>query len=126
MLNNNKTYDNRNLRDRQKVFNDGIVNFFIAEERVLIRQKAHFYFSKESVSYEKYIEASQNSERKVIAIGVPAQSVEIEHGDIALINDTYYVVDHVQYKDYNRPTWYKVFLNESTIPFIRGISDEEV
>lgn len=126
MLNNNKTYDNRNLRDRQKVFNDGIVEFYEADERILKKKKARFYFSQESIKYETYLEASQNSKRAVVAIGVPAQSVPIVHGDIALLNGKYYIVDHSQYKDYEKPNWYKVFLNETTIPFVNEVDDEEI
>ena len=34
MLNSNYTFDNRNLRDREKSFNAGIVYFYNADERV--------------------------------------------------------------------------------------------
>ena len=83
MLTNNKTYDDSNLRDHLKVFNDGVVDFYEASERVLKKLKAHFYYAVESISYETYLEASQNSKRDVIAIAIPAQGETIEHGDIA-------------------------------------------
>lgn len=124
MLNTNKTYDNRNLRDKQQLFNDGLVIFYNAVERVLKSEKARFYFSNESISYETYLKAEQNSKRDVVAIGIPAQGSKIEHGDIAKINDTYYKVDHVQYKDYNKPEWYKVFLNSTTIPFVNEVEND--
>lgn len=110
MLTNNKTYDDSNLRYHLKVFNDGVVDFYEASERVLKKLKAHFYYAVESISYETYLEASQNSKRDVIAIAIPAQGETIEHGDIAKIGDKFYQVDHVQYKDYNLPHYYKVFL----------------
>lgn len=118
MLNSNKTYDDSNLRDKLKVFNDGVVDFYEANERVLKKLKAHFYYAIESISYETFLEASQNSKRDVIAIGVPAQGEKIEHGDIAKIDDKYYIVDHVQYKDYNVPNYYKVFLYGTTNQYV--------
>lgn len=126
MLNNNKTCDNSNLRDRAKNFNDGVVDFYEANERVLKKRKARFYFSRESISYETYLDASQNSRRSVMAIGVPAQHIPIEHGDIARIDGKYYMVDHAQYKDYEQPNWYKVFLNETTIPYVNEVEDENI
>lgn len=122
MLNTSKTHIN--LRDNQHVFNDGLVIFYSAVERVLKSEKARFYFSNESISYETFLQAEQNSKRDVIAIGIPAQGTKIEHGDIAKIGDTYYKVDHVQYKDYSKPEWYKVFLNSSTIPYINEVQDD--
>lgn len=126
MLNNNKTYDNSNLRDKAKNFNDGVVDFYEANERVLKKRKARFYFSRESISYETYLDASQNSRRSVMAIGIPAQHIPIEHGDVALINGKFYMVDHAQYKDYEQPNWYKVFLNETTIPYVNEVENENI
>lgn len=117
MLNSNKTYDDSNLRDKLKVFNDGVVEFYEANERVLKKMKARFYYGLESVSYERYLDASQNSKRDVMAIAIPAQGEKIEHGDIAKIEDKYYQVDYAQYQDYNVPHWYKVYMNSSTIPY---------
>lgn len=122
MLNTTKTHIN--LRDNQHVFNDGLVIFYNAVERVLKSEKARFYFSNESISYETFLQAEQNSKRDVIAIGIPAQGTKIEHGDIAMIGNTYYKVDHVQYKDYNKPEWYKVFLNSSTIPYVNEVQND--
>ena len=118
MLNDNKTYDNSNLRDVAKSFNDGVVILYNADERILGEQKAQYNYSRESVSYETYQLADQNSRTAVIAIGIPYGGPTIEHGDIAKINDEYYMVNHVQYKDYNHPNWYKVFMTRSTIPFV--------
>lgn len=122
MLNTTKTHIN--LRDNQHVFNDGLVIFYNAVERVLKSEKARFYFSNESISYETFLQAEQNSKRDVIAIGIPEQGTKIEHGDIAMIGNTYYKVDHVQYKDYNKPEWYKVFLNSSTIPYVNEVQND--
>lgn len=126
MLNNNKTYDNSNLRDHLKVFNDGIVNFYESEERILVREKAHFYYSKESISYETYLKASQNTNRSVIAIGIPSEGTTILPGDIAEIEGKYYKVDHIQFKDFGKPNYYKVYLNEATVPYIKENENEEI
>lgn len=126
MLNNNKTYDNSNLRDHLKVFNDGIVHFYESEERVLIREKAHFYYSRESISYETYLKASQNTNRAVIAIGIPAEGNTILPGDIAEIEGEYYKVDHIQFKDYGKPNYYKVYLNGATVPYMKETENEEI
>ena len=126
MLNNNKTYDNSNLRDHLKVFNDGIVNFYESEERILVREKAHFNYSKESISYETYLKASQNTNRSVIAIGIPSEGTTILPGDIAEIEGKYYKVDHIQFKDFGKPNYYKVYLNEATVPYIKENENEEI
>lgn len=121
MLNNNKTYDNSNLRDVQKTFNDGKVVFYNASERVLEDVKAEYYYSRESISYESYTMAEQNGKTAVVAIGIPYGGTVIEHGDVAKINGDYYMVDHVQFKDSNRPNWYKVFLERSTVPYYEDV-----
>lgn len=132
MLKNNKMYDSQNLRGMQKVFNDGVVNFYTAEGRVLKEEKARFYYSRESVSFESYTQGSQDSKTEIFAIGIPAQSTVIEHGDVALINKEYYFVDHTQYKDDKHPAYYKVYLERTTIPYVDtkeeswGDEDEEV
>lgn len=126
MLSSNKTYDNSNLRDHLKVFNDGIVNFYESEERILVREKAHFYYSRESISYETYLKASQNTNRSVIAIGIPAEGTTILPGDIAEIEGKYYKVDHIQFKDFGKPNYYKVYLNEATVPYIKENENEKI
>lgn len=132
MLKNNKMYDSQNLRGMLKVFNDGVVDFYTAEGRVLKEEKAHFYYSRESVSFESYTQGSQDSKTAVYAIGIPAQGEQIEHGDVALINEEYYFVDHVQFKDDKHPAYYKVYLERTTVPYIDfkkeidGDDDEEV
>lgn len=120
MLTNNKTYDNSNLRDHAKVFNSGHVEFHKAEERLLLETFATYDYCVESISYKTYLEASQHSRKAVIAIGIPAGGTPIEHGDIAILNgdtETPYYVDHVEYQDYARPVWFKVYLERSTIPY---------
>ena len=113
-----------NLNMRQKTFNDGVVTFYAAEGRVLGKEKAHYYFSRESVSYESYTYANQSSKTAVFAIGIPAQGITIEHGDVALINGDYYNVDHAQYKDDKRPEYYKVYLEKATVPYVNGDEEE--
>lgn len=117
MLNSNKTYDNSNLRDVQKVFNDGLAVFYHSEERMKGDEKARYNFSIESISYNTFNSAKQNNVTCVMAIGVPVGGPVIEHGDICEIGDTQYIVDHAQYKDKNVPHWYKVYLERSTIPY---------
>ena len=106
------------------MFNDGVVTFYTAEGRVLGKEKAYYYFSRESVSYESYTYGSQSSKTAVFAIGIPAQGTAIEHGDVALINGEYYSVDHAQYKDDKRPEYYKVYLTRTTVPYVSGDEEE--
>ena len=118
MLNNNKTYDNRNLRDRQKVFNDGFCEVYEAKERELGEHKGRYYFSKESVSYNSFDKARQDGEKVVMAIGIPCDTA-CNHGDAVQINDEWYTVDYAQLKTYNVPVWLKVFLTKPTLPYRR-------
>ena len=117
MLNTNYTYDNRNLRDKQKSFNDGVAYFYNANERVKGELKAKYYFSKESISLDSYLKASQNNITVTMAIGIPEGMPLIEHGDIAVFNNEEYLVTYSQYQTYERPHWYKVYLERSTIPY---------
>lgn len=117
MLNTNYTYDNRNLRDKQKMFNAGVAYFYNAEERVKCDLKGKFYFSKESVSLNSYLNAKQNNTTVELAIGIPESPIIIEHGDIAIIDDEEYMVTYSQYQDYEYPHWYKVYLERNTIPY---------
>lgn len=112
MLSNNKTYDNTNLRDHLKVFNDGIAIVYHAEERILNAVKGRFYYSVESVTYQKYIQAEQNSKTIVMSIGIPQGGCVVEHGDVVEINNEFYFVDHVQHKDYERPLWWQLYLTK--------------
>ena len=117
MLNTNYTYDNRNIRDKQKMFNAGVVYFYNAEERVKGSLKEKYYFSKESISLDSYLKASQNNITATLAIGIPEGGAIIEHGDIAIINGEEYMVTYAQFQDYERPNWYKVYLERNTIPY---------
>lgn len=126
MLNTNKTYDNRNIRDKQKLFNDGVVDIYYASERILKKKKGHYYYSQESVSYQTYLEAEQNSKYEVLAIGISENNVVPEHGDICVINGTFYMLDHATYNDYNRPKWYKLYLNSTTIPYVIDEVKDEI
>lgn len=112
MLTNNKTYDNSNLRDHTKTFNDGVVVIYKADERILTEIKGRYYFSKESISYQKYTQAEQNSKTVIMSIGIPQGSEPVEHGDVAEINGELYFVDHVQHKDYERPLWWQLYLTK--------------
>ena len=117
MLNSNYTYDNRNLRDREKSFNAGIVYFYNADERVKGKVKEKYYFADESISLDSFLKAQQNNATVTRAIGIPVGGTVIEHGDIAVIGDDEYIVTHAQYQDYARPVWYKVYLERTTIPY---------
>lgn len=117
MLNRNKTYDNSNLRDVQKVFNDGVAVFYEACERVAESKKGKKFFSRESISFETYTRADQNSKTIVKAIGVPEGGFDIEHGDVVIVNGEQYIVSHAQLKTYEHPNWYKVYLERPTIEY---------
>ena len=123
MLNRNKTYDNSNLRDVQKMFHDGVCGVYQAHERVLGKLIGKYYFSRESVSYERYYDAVQNSETAVIAIGIPVSNIQFDTGMIVVINGEQYRIDHAQFKNYEKPNWYKVYLRRSE--FIYAENDGE-
>lgn len=126
MLSNNKIYDNTNLRDHLKVFNDGVVTVYKANERILTEIKGRFYFSKESISYQKYTQAEQNSKTIVMSIGIQQGGDPVEHGDVAEINGEFYFVDHVQHKDYERPVWWQLYLTKPTNAYAVRVENREV
>lgn len=117
MLSSNKTYDNSNLRDKQKTFNDGILTVYTAEERILKEVKGEFYFSIESVSFDKYLQAHQNSKTVNAAVGIPESNIPVEHNDVVKIGNDFYKVTHAQRKDFESPNWYKLYLEKATIAY---------
>ena len=118
MLNSNKTYDNSNLRDVQKVFNDGLVSIYSAHERNLGEKKGDFYFSRETLRFGRYLEAEQNNTTITRVIGVPIPTgIEIKPMDVAVINDEQYIIRFIDFRDWYRPPFYKLALMRSTIVY---------
>lgn len=119
MLHSNKTYDNSNLRDVQKVFNAGIVKVYKARGRELQECLGTLRYSLESVSFETQTIANQDGNKTVEAIGVPALpgAPVIEKGYVLSIEGQHYVVKHAQYKDTHKPCWYKVYMERGTVPY---------
>lgn len=117
MLHSNKTYDNSNIRDAQKVFNDGFAMFYIADERMIKERIGNKPISEESISLESFTKAEQNGRIIVRVIGVPVGGFVPEHGYVAVVNGEQYVVTHSQRKDYERPNWWKVYLERPTIEY---------
>ena len=116
MLSSNKTYDNSNLRDVQKCFNDGKVKIYSAHERVLGDEKADLYFSRETLRFDRYLQAEQNNTTIERVIGVPIPTgIEIKPMDIAVIDGVQYVIWYIDFRDWYRPPFYKLALQRSTI-----------
>lgn len=116
MLNNNKTYENSNLRDVQKTFNDGIVRIYSAKERKLIRLKGEFMFSNESVGSNQFYEAHVNNINIDRSIGVLANDI-ITLQDVAKIDNVFYRIVRIQYKDNNKPHWLNIVLERSVFNY---------
>ena len=71
MLSNNKTYENNNLRDVQKTFNDGVCDVYEAEERFITKYKGRFQFCNESIGITHFYEAYANKIGIDLIISIP-------------------------------------------------------
>lgn len=117
MFKNNKTYDNSNLRDVQKTFNDGLCSVYQLKERMLGDKIGDFRFSNESVTYQRYLEAEQNNQTISRSIGIPKGTKDVLERMAVKIGEDWYLIDHIQLKTYDHPTWLKMFLERTTIPY---------
>lgn len=116
MLNNHKVNTNRELRQVQKVFNDGKCIVFECKERTLLKKKGEFFFSNESVGVGHYFEAYNNNISVDRAIGVLLNDI-IDTMDIVKIGDVYYHIVRMQYKDNKKPKYWAISLSRSTFNF---------
>lgn len=117
MLTNNKTYANENLRDVQKVFNDGICEVYEAYERVLGNKKGKFYFAKESVGINHFYQAYNNNIAIDRAIAIPYNDITIDSQDIVKIDNIWYKIARIQYKDNKKPKYWVLSLEKSEFSY---------
>lgn len=117
MLNNNKTYENSNLRDVQITFNEGVCRVYKANERELIKYKGAFNFGIGSVGVAHYFQFYNNNISIDRIINVPLNN-KIDTQDIVEINDMYYVIRRIQYKDNKKPDYLAISLQRSPFNFI--------
>lgn len=117
MLNNNKTYTNNNLRDVQKCFNDGVCSLYSTNERVLGTLKGKFYFANESVGIGHFYQAYQNNISIDRAISIPMNSITIDTQDVVKINDVWYKIARIQYKDNKKPRHWVLSLQRSVFSY---------
>lgn len=117
MLSNNKTYTNNNLRDVQKCFNDGVCELFSANERVLGNSKGKFYFAKESVGIGHFYQAYNNNISIDRAISIPMNDITIDSQDVVLLDNIYYKIARIQYKDNKKPKHWVLSLQKSNFSY---------
>lgn len=120
MLNNNKTFENSNLRDVEITFNDGVCFVYQANERELTSLKGKFYFVNESVGLNHYYQAQNNNIGIDRMIGVPFNEI-IDTQDIVKIDDVFYRIVRTQYRDYHRPHYISISLQRSPFNFIDNL-----
>ena len=124
MLNNNKTYENSNLRDVQITFNDGICTIFKAIERKLIENIGNFDFSNGSVGVGHYFQAYNNNISIDRIIRIPLND-KIDPQDVAQIGEEFYRIVRIQYKDDKRPKYMSLSLQRSAFQYINAVPEEE-
>lgn len=117
MLSNNKTYENNNLRDVQKVFNDGVCEIYEANERVLGTFKGKFFFAKESVGIAHFYQAYNNNITIDKAIAIPYNDITIDSQDIVKVDNVWYKIARIQYKDNKKPKFWVLSLQKSQFSY---------
>lgn len=120
MLNNNKTYENSNLRDVQITFTEGVCFVYEASERELTRLKGHFDFSIGSVGVAHYFQFYNNNISIDRIINIPLNNI-IDTQDIVMIDDVYYRIQRIQYKDNKKPNYLAVSLQRSPFNYINNV-----
>lgn len=111
MLNNHRVNTNKEIRQVQKTFNDGVCTIFEANERTLIRKKGKFFFSNESVGVGHYYEAYNNNISVDRQIGVLINDI-IDTMDIVKIGCDYYRIVRMQYKNNRKPNYWVISLSK--------------
>lgn len=112
MLHNNKTFDNSNIRDVLKVFNDGIATFYKGKEHVLGEELGKLYFSKETIKFDKLMDYYMNSSEISLVIGVPFNAFTFDVGDFVLINNRYFKIRVIQEVIRTKPPFLKLSLEQ--------------
>lgn len=124
MLNNNKTYTKENLRDVQKVFNDGVCEVFAAQERCLLNSKGKFNYSNESIGINHFWQAYSNNVGLDMSIGVPANHITIDSQDVVKIGDDFFRIVRIQYKDNRKPKYWVLSLSKEQFSYVEGDNNE--
>ena len=117
MLSNNKTYTNNNLRDVQKVFNDGVCEIYEANERELGDLKGKFFFTYESVGIAHFYQAYNNNITVDKAISIPTNREALNSQDIVKIESVWYKIVRLQYKDNKKPNYITITLSRSPFSY---------
>lgn len=123
MLSNNKTYTNNNLRDVEKVFNDGFCEVYEANERVLGNCKGKFYFAKESVGIAHFFQAYNNNVSVDTAISIPYNNITINSQDVVKLDDEWFDIVRIQYKDNKKPKHWTLSLRRSQFSYTEASND---
>lgn len=118
MLSSRKTYRKDNLRDVEKVFNDGICKIYVANERVLGNSKGKFYFANESVGIGHFYQAYNNNISIDRAIAIPLNDISIDTQDVVLLEGIWYKIARIQYKDDKKPRHWILSLQRSPFNYV--------
>ena len=111
-----RVYTSYNLKDVMKVFNAGICYVYEAKERKLTKLIGKYDFSIETVGITQFWEAKVNNVGIDRAIGIPY--VEgITNQCIVKINDDFYKIVKMTYKDDRKPIWWNIALQRSAFSY---------
>lgn len=124
MLTKKKTYNNNNIRDTIKTFNNGVCDVYVAEERTIGQHKGKFNYAYESVGINQYYQAYNNNIGVDMAISVPQNDITIDTQDIVKINDDWYKIVRIQYHDNKRPFYWTLSLQKSQFSYVEVVSDD--
>lgn len=109
--------DTANLKDVKKLFNDGVCYVYQAKERKLTELIGKFNFSIETVGITQFWEAKVNSVGIDRAIGIPYNEM-VNSQCIVKINDDFYKIVKMTYKDNMKPIWWSIALERSAFNYV--------
>lgn len=117
MLTNKTTYRNDNIRNVQKVFNDGICEVYEANERVLLQSQGKFRFAYESVGINHYFQAYNNNISVDTSISIPCNEITLDTQDVVLIDNIWFRIVRIQYHDNMKPNYWTLSLSKANFNY---------
>ena len=109
--------DRDNVNTIRKAFNQGICYVYDAQERTLTKYIGKFDFSIETIGVTQFYQAKVNNIQIDRAIGIPYNEL-IDNQCIVRIDDVFYHIIRLTYKDDRRPVWLEMVLRRSEFNYV--------
>lgn len=125
MLAKKKTYNQNNLRDVVKVFNDGVCFVYVANEREIQSCKGKFNFAYESIGVNHFYQAYNNNIGIDTQISIPMNNIVVDSQDLVRIEDIWYRIVRIQYHDNKKPKYWTLTLQKDQFSYVEATNETD-